>query len=162
MWSSYSNIGSFRVLLSCHTKTHLVSHSILDRDSSVNSTWLQSLCIQPRCSAAYLLRAARCLTVNGMHSTGLYAYRPRSWRLFRIVWLETLRPAKRNSLTRKHSKVVVFKKYWKNIYDFTLHKTSEREKIIGWNGAQRPQKITKINHFWWFSTVRRFSGGKTE
>ncbi|GFV69555.1 hypothetical protein TNCV_2779701 [Trichonephila clavipes] len=39
-----------------HTRTRWVSHSRLNRDSSVNSTWLQSCCSQSRCSATHLLR----------------------------------------------------------------------------------------------------------
>ncbi|GFU93674.1 hypothetical protein TNCV_3497251 [Trichonephila clavipes] len=52
---SRTNAGLFRVPLSLHTRTRRVSHSRLNRDSSVNSTWLQSCCSQSRCSAAHLL-----------------------------------------------------------------------------------------------------------
>ncbi|GFU38848.1 hypothetical protein TNCV_3539801 [Trichonephila clavipes] len=52
---SRTNAGLFRVPLSLHTRTRRVSHSRLNRDSSVNSTWLQSCCSQSRCSAVHLL-----------------------------------------------------------------------------------------------------------
>ncbi|GFW07888.1 hypothetical protein TNCV_3920211 [Trichonephila clavipes] len=48
--------GYFECPLSLHTRTRRMSHSRLNRDSSVNSTWLQSCCSQSRCSASHLLR----------------------------------------------------------------------------------------------------------
>ncbi|GFW44934.1 hypothetical protein TNCV_4512481 [Trichonephila clavipes] len=70
---SRTNAGLFRVPLSLHTRTRRVSHSRLNRDSSVNSTWLQSRCSQSRCSAAHLLQTARWRGVNGMQTIGLRA-----------------------------------------------------------------------------------------
>ncbi|GFY32270.1 hypothetical protein TNCV_3557781 [Trichonephila clavipes] len=70
---SRTNAGLFRVPLSLHTRTRRVSHSRLNRDSSVNSTWLQSCCSQSQCSAAHLFRAARRRGVNGMQIIGLRA-----------------------------------------------------------------------------------------
>ncbi|GFU82449.1 hypothetical protein TNCV_3789741 [Trichonephila clavipes] len=70
---SRMNAGLFRVSLSLHTRTRRVSHSRLNRDSSVNSTWLQSCCSQSRCSAAHLLQAAWWRGVNGMQTIGLRA-----------------------------------------------------------------------------------------
>ncbi|GFV07878.1 hypothetical protein TNCV_306261 [Trichonephila clavipes] len=52
---SRTNAGLFQVPLSLHTRTRWVSHSRLNWDSSVNSTWLQSCCSQSQCSAAHLL-----------------------------------------------------------------------------------------------------------
>ncbi|GFW78380.1 hypothetical protein TNCV_1379261 [Trichonephila clavipes] len=70
---SRTNAGLFQVPLSLHTRTRRVSHSRLNWDSSVNSTWLQSCCSQSQCSAAHLLRAARWRGVNGMQTIGLRA-----------------------------------------------------------------------------------------
>ena len=93
------NIGLFRMFLSRHTKTRLVSHSKLNQDSSMNSTRLQSLCIQPLCSAPSLLQFAWCLTVNKINTIGLHAYWPLLWSLFQIIWFETISPfVKRNCL----------------------------------------------------------------
>ncbi|GFY27445.1 hypothetical protein TNCV_2070651 [Trichonephila clavipes] len=70
---SRTNAELYRVPLSLHTRTRRVSHSRLNQDSSVNSTWLQSCCFQSRCSAADLLRAAWWRGVNGMQTIGLRA-----------------------------------------------------------------------------------------
>ncbi|GFW44755.1 hypothetical protein TNCV_4483001 [Trichonephila clavipes] len=70
---SRTNAGLFRVPLSLHTNTRRVSHSRLNWDSPVNSTWLQSCCSQSRCSAAHLLRVAWWRGVNGMQTIGLRA-----------------------------------------------------------------------------------------
>ncbi|GFV95237.1 hypothetical protein TNCV_1293551 [Trichonephila clavipes] len=70
---SRTNAGLFQVPLSLHTRTRQVSHSRMNWDSSVNSTWLQSCCSQSRCSAAHLLRATRWRGVNGMQTIGLRA-----------------------------------------------------------------------------------------
>ena len=81
----------FWVPRSRHTKTHLASHSKFNLNGSMNITWLLSLCMHHRYSAAYLLRSAGFLVVDRIHTIFLRAYRPLSSSLFRIVWLETLR-----------------------------------------------------------------------
>ncbi|GFV18258.1 hypothetical protein TNCV_3219321 [Trichonephila clavipes] len=49
--------GYFEVPLSLHDIEHVGCHTLrLNRDSSVNSTWLQSCCSKSRCSSAHLLR----------------------------------------------------------------------------------------------------------
>ena len=63
---SRKNVGLFRVFLSLHIKKRRVSHSRLNQDSSVNSTWLQSCCSQSRCSAAHLLQDALWRKVSGI------------------------------------------------------------------------------------------------
>lgn len=48
--------------------------------------------VQFRCSIDQLLRTTWCLEVQIIHTIGLYAQKPFRWSLFRIVWLDTLRP----------------------------------------------------------------------
>ena len=92
---------------------HLRSHSKLSRNSSVNSTWHQSPWIQLRCSAAHLLRFARCVAVNGIYTIGLRVYKPPLWSLFRIVWFRIFRPV----LTKKKKAVLEFASHWLFCFD---------------------------------------------
>lgn len=65
------NMGLFGVHFPLHSRTHRWLHTRLNRDSLVKNTWLQSCCVQSRCSAAQLLRTAWCFDINGMHTIGL-------------------------------------------------------------------------------------------
>ncbi|GFV60747.1 hypothetical protein TNCV_3878041 [Trichonephila clavipes] len=109
--------GLFRVPLSLHTRTRRVSHSRLNRDSSVNSTWLQSCCSQSRCSAAHLLRAH---TVAWGQRNADYlptCIEPSLMKPIRTVWLNTLRPvAESNCLCSCVAFSVLFRRVLSCVY----------------------------------------------
>ncbi|GFX74924.1 uncharacterized protein TNCV_1844961 [Trichonephila clavipes] len=52
------------------------SLSIVNLDSSVNSTEAHCCCVQETCSLAQHKRFLRCRPLRGTHATGLLAYRP--------------------------------------------------------------------------------------
>ena len=114
---SRTNVGLFQVPLSLHAKAFRVSHSRLNHDSSVNSTWLQFCCSKSWYSPAHLLRAARGLEVNGIKITAQRAERPPWWSLLSIVRLDALCPvAKSNYLYSCVALSVLFRWAVNSIY----------------------------------------------
>lgn len=71
---SSKNVSSCPVLLSLSTRIYQVSHSWLNRYSSVNSTSLQLHCSQSWCSAVEIL-IMQCAEVKEINKIGLRAYR---------------------------------------------------------------------------------------
>lgn len=88
LWS-FINIGLFRVLLFLHSKTHRVSHSRLNRDSSIKITCLRSCCSETLYSEAHFFRVARWLGVKGMQMIDLRAERSPRWNLLRVNLLDS-------------------------------------------------------------------------
>ncbi|GFX17208.1 hypothetical protein TNCV_2857311 [Trichonephila clavipes] len=72
---SFNSVG-FSSALFLQISRRPESLSIVNLDSSVNSTEAHCCCVQETCSLAQHKRFLRCRPLMGTHTTGLLAYRP--------------------------------------------------------------------------------------